>query len=273
MNANEPTLAAAVITRDEERHLGDCLGSLAWADELLVFDSCSRDRTAEIALAHGARLQQRPFDDFARQRNAALAALRSDWVLFVDADERVTPALAAEARAAAQQSEQRLAAGQAAAVGYWVPRRNYVLGRWLGHGGWYPDHQLRLLRRGRTHYDEARPVHEVVVLDGEAAFVNQPLVHYNYQRLAQVPAKLSAYAALEVRLLHEQGVRGRKRSVPGRAAKEFWRRYVGLRGYRDGWQGLLLCTAVAFYTGKAYWQLWRAGSPSAARADEKGAEG
>ena len=95
------------------------------------------------------------------------------------------------------------------------------------------------------------------MLDGEAGYLTQPFIHYNYQRLSQLPAKLSAYAALEVRLLRLHGVRGRARSVPGRTFKEFWRRYVGLRGYRDGWQGLLLCGAVAFYTGLAYWRLWR----------------
>jgi len=272
--AGSPTLAAVVITRDEECHLADCLASLSWADELLVFDSFSRDATPDIARRLGVRLEQRAFDDFPHQRNAALAALRSDWVLFVDADERVTPALAAEVRAVMENGEQLLAARAETPVGYWLPRRNFVLGRWLGHGGWYPDHQLRLLRRGRARYDEGRPVHEVVILDGAAGYLDQPLVHYNYQRLSQVPAKLSSYAALEVRLMRLQGLSGRARSVPVRPLKEFWRRYVGLRGYRDGWQGLLLCGAVAFYTGLAYWQIWRGErSRPSKTGTEKGAGG
>jgi glycosyltransferase involved in cell wall biosynthesis len=252
-----PTIAAAIITRNEERHVGACLETLAWADELLVFDSCSTDCTVEIARLKGANVQQRAFDDFARQRNAALACLRTDWVLFVDADERVTPELAAEVRTAVEGAEADRAAGKSDVVGFWVPRRNFVLGRWVMGGGWLPDYQLRLLKLGSTRYDEARPVHEVVLLAGSAGYLAASFVHLNYERLGQIFAKQASYAALEVRALREQGVRGRARAVLGRPPKEFWRRYVTMRAYRDGWQGCLLCGMVAVYTGVAYYRLWR----------------
>lgn len=251
------TIAAAVITRNEEHHIGACLDGLDWADELLVFDSFSADRTVELALARGATVRQRAFDDFPRQRNAALACLRSDWVLFVDADERVTPELAAEVRGAVEKAEADRAAGGPSPVGFWVPRRNLVLGRWIKGGGWYPDYQLRLLRLGRARYDESRPVHEVVLLEGPVGHLANCFLHLNYERLGQLFAKQATYAALEVLVLRQQGVQGRARAVVGRPLKEFWRRYVSLGAWRDGWQGLLLCAAVAAYTGLAYFRLWR----------------
>src|SRR5581483_8822710 len=119
-------------------------------DELLVLDSESTDRTREVAAAYTDRVLVQRFENFSRQRNRALAAARGEWVFFVDADERASPALAAEVR--------RAVAGTDLA-GYWVPRRNIILGRWIRHAGWYPDYQLRLLRRDCAHYDEAREVH------------------------------------------------------------------------------------------------------------------
>jgi glycosyltransferase involved in cell wall biosynthesis len=261
------TIAAAVITRNEERQIGACLDTLAWADEMLVLDAFSTDRTPELALAGGARVEQRPFDDFARQRNAALSHLRADWVLFVDADERVTPELAAEVRAAVDATASDRPSSLPATVGFWVPRRNIVLGRWIRGGGWYPDYQLRLLNLDRARYDESRPVHEVVLLDGPAGNLANWFVHLNYERLGQLLSKQAAYAALEVRTLRQQGVRGRARAILGRPLKEFWRRYVTLRAYRDGWQGCLLCGAVAAYTGLAYYRLWREQGREDAGAD------
>ncbi|MCL4465084.1 MAG: glycosyltransferase family 2 protein [Chloroflexi bacterium] len=252
-----PSLAACVITKNEERHLAACLATLSWADEVVVFDSLSTDRTAAIARSLGARLEQRAFDDFPRQRNAALACLGADWVLFVDADERVTTELAREVRLRVGSAQSERDAGSLDPAGFWVPRHNMVLGRCLTGGGWYPDHQLRLLRVDSARYDEARPVHEVVLLAGPAGFLANPLVHHNYEHLGQFRTKLGAYAALETRMLRQQGERARGRGVLGRPAREFWRRYVTLRAYRDGWQGLALCAAVSVYTGIAYYRLWR----------------
>ncbi|MHB1005276.1 MAG: glycosyltransferase family 2 protein [Chloroflexota bacterium] len=254
----QPTIAAAVIARNEANNIGPCLERLGWADEVLVLDSCSTDDTVARALAHTPDVHRRPFDDFAHQRNAALSLLRSDWVLFVDADERVSPELAAEARTAVAAAEAGWAPGDRALVtGFWVPRRNIILGRWIRGGGWYPDHQLRLLKVGRARYDETRKVHEVVLLDGEQGRLQQPFVHYNYQRLGQLFAKQAAYAALEAVSLYDRGVPGRPHSIVLQTLREFSRRYFTLGGWRDGGHGVLLCGVVAFYTGVAYAKLWR----------------
>src|SRR3990172_7712430 len=141
-------LTAIVLTRNEEKHLPDCLASLGWASERIVFDSGSTDRTLEIAQAAGARVIRREFDHYAGQREAALRAAQTEWVLFVDADERVTPELAQAIRNALPGPE----------AGWWIPRHNYIFGKLTRHAGWYPDYQLRLMRRALAHYDPARPV-------------------------------------------------------------------------------------------------------------------
>lgn len=242
-------LAAVVLTRNEERHIGECLDSLAWADERVVFDSLSTDRTAALSVRQGARVLQHPFENFAAQRNAALAAVDADWVLFVDADERATPALAEEVRRVIAYQ------GDRARVGWWVPRHNFMIGHRMCGGGWYPDHQLRLLRRGHARYDPGRPVHEVVVLEGEAGYLENPLIHYNYDTLAQFRQKMGRYTAFEAAILRDQGVRVRPWTYLSMPVREFWRRFVMLKGYRDHLYGLLFCGLMSWYTLQTYLKL------------------
>lgn len=242
-------LAAVVLTRNEERHVADCLAHLAWADERVVVDDCSTDRTVEIAREQGARVVSHALESFAAQRNAALEAVDATWVLFVDADERVTPALAQEVRDVISLR------GPAARAGWWIPRHNYMIGHRMRGGGWYPDHQLRLLQRHRARYDLQRPVHEVVLLDGEAGYLQNPLIHYNYDTVAQFRSKMSRYTRLEAAILHQQGIRARPWTYVTMPVREFWRRFITLRGYRDHVFGLLFCGLMAWYTLTTYLQL------------------
>jgi glycosyltransferase involved in cell wall biosynthesis len=244
-------LAAIVLTRNEERHIGDCLDSLAWADERVVFDDCSTDRTIEIARARGARIVQHRKESFSAQRDAALEATEAEWILFVDADERVTPPLAEEVRRVIRYE------GALSRAGWWVPRHNYMLGHRMRGGGWYPDHQLRLLRRSKASYDPAHPVHEIVVLRGEAGYLENVLVHYNYDTVAQFRHKTDRYTEFEARMLHERGVRVRPWTYVSMPLREFWRRFVALGGYRDHAYGLLFCGLMAWYTFTTYRQLRR----------------
>jgi glycosyltransferase involved in cell wall biosynthesis len=212
-------------------------------------DAATTDDTAARAVARGARVATRALDSFATQRNAALEQAIGEWVLFVDADEVVTPSLAAEIRAALAQP------GEVA--GFWIPRRNYICGRWIRHAGWHPDEQLRLLHRGRARYDERRPVHEVVLLDGPAAHLGEPLVHYNYDDLAQFRRKQARYADLEARALRARGIRPRPHNFVLQPLREFCRRYVTLHGYREGLLGLQLSALLAWSTFRTYRELAR----------------
>jgi glycosyltransferase involved in cell wall biosynthesis len=244
--SGSPTISAVVLTGDEERHIAACLRSLAWADEQLVLDGGSRDRTVVLARAQGATVQHRPFDDFAAQRQAALGLASCDWVLFVDADERVSTQLADEARVA-------VTGGPHAA--YRVPRRNYIWGRWIRGGGWWPDAQLRLLVRDRASYDRSGPVHELADVQGSVGTLHSALVHYNYDTVGEFVRKQRRYAILDAGGRRRAGERGRPRRVLSQPVRELWRRYVALGGWRDGRHGLALATLMALTAGETQLRL------------------
>lgn len=237
-------LCAITLTLNEEKHLPDCLASLAWADEVIVFDSFSTDRTVEIARAAGARVVQRPFDNYALQRNAALAATEAEWVLFVDADERVTPALAREIMSVLHPERSK--------DGWWIPRHNYLFGRLTLHAGWYPDYQLRLLRRTAARYDPARPVHELVQLAGEAGHLASPLIHLNYETVAEFIRKQTDYARYDAERLSAEGVRARPHHLLSMPLRQLWWRFITLHGWRDGLHGLRLSWLMARFEFEKY---------------------
>ena len=218
----------------------------------MLVDAASRDRTEQVAHACGARVEVRPFASFPAQRNLALDLARGEWVLFVDADERVSPALAAEVRAIT---------ARPAVDGYWIPRRNRILGRWMRGAGWWPDHQLRLLRRGRARYDEARLVHEVASVDGPTARLTEPLLHLNYATLPEFWRKQRRYAALAAR--GRAADPPRARALLSLPLRELWRRFVTLHGYRDGPLGLVLSLLLAYFE----WQTVRQARAPAGRPD------
>ena len=248
------TITAAIIARDEEQHLGHCLDSLAWADErLVVLDGRTADRSAEVARKRGARVETRAFTTFPAQRNAALDLLSTTWVLFVDADERVTPSLAYEVRDV-------IGRGDVGPVGYWVPRRNFMWGGWVRRGGWFPDYQLRLLKVSRARYDERRDVHELVQLDGEAGDLRETLIHFNYDRVGQFVAKQRVYSSLEAERLAREANVARPQNFVLQPLREFRRRFVELEGYQDGFRGLTLATLTAWYTAVTYAKLARLGA-------------
>ena len=243
------SLTAIVLTHNEERHLPACLASLAWAPRLIVFDSFSTDSTRAVAEAAGAEFVQRPFDSYAGQRDAALRAAATEWVLFVDADERVPPALAAEVQSVLARPE----------PGWWIPRLNYLFGRLTRHAGWYPDYQLRLLRRALARYDPSRPVHELVLLDSPlpAGHLREPFIHLNYERVGEFVAKQRDYAGFDVQRLQQEGVRARPHHLLTQPLRQLYWRLVTLSGWRDGWHGFRLSLLMAYFEWTKYRQLWR----------------
>lgn len=245
----DPELTAVILTLNESEYIAECIHSLSWADRILVFDSYSQDDTVELAKAAGAEVLQSSFANYAQQRNAALAAIETDWVFFVDADERGTPDLAAEVR-------QVIAA--AAEAGWYVPRHNYIFGHLTKGAGWYPDYQLRLFKHGFVHYE--RPVHEVAVVDGAVGYLQNPLIHHNYRDKAHFQAKQEAYTAYDASILKQQGIRPRLHNYLLQPWRQFWWRYVRLKGYQDGWHGLQLSAYMAYYEWVKYRKLaalWR----------------
>jgi glycosyltransferase involved in cell wall biosynthesis len=246
-------LSVVVLTLNEVKHIRDCLESVrAFADEMLVFDSGSTDSTVEIARQAGARVETRPFDNYAAQRNAALDAAHGDWVFFIDADERADAAVGEEIRS----DISRIESTNSNEVLFWIPRKNYIFGKWIQHTGWSPDYQPRVLRKTKAQFDPSRPVHELVLADGGELYLKQPLIHYNYETLAQFRAKQQRYTQFESREMFEQNIHPRLRSYISMPAREFVRRFISLEGYRDGLHGLALSSLMAYY---ACWrQVWLA---------------
>lgn len=238
-----PELTVIILTHNEEKHITACIESAAAADAIIVFDSFSTDHTVELAKAAGAVVIQNPFEDYAQQRNAALSNVTEGWVLFVDADERITPELAAEVR------ENMDREGYA---GFRIPRHNYIFGKLTLGAGWYPDYQTRLLKVGKAHYDPLKRVHEVVILDGLEGTLQNPLLHYNYEHSQQFADKQRRYTAFEAKILHEKGIRPKPQNYVLQPLRHFWWRFVTLRGYQDGLHGLRLSCLMSWYELKKY---------------------
>jgi (heptosyl)LPS beta-1,4-glucosyltransferase len=250
-----PSLAAIILCRDELDHLVDCLPTVQFADEVVVFvdgGSPVVEQVLAITEAHGARAVQRVFDNWAAHRNAALQAVDADWVLFVDVDERIPVALAEEVRAV-------IATG--AAAGYGIPRDNYIFGKRTRYAGWYPDYQTRLLHRTSARYDPNHPVHELVMLDGPEAQLTNAMVHYNYEDLAHFVRKQRRYAEIAAGRLYEEGVRPKPHNHILQPLRQVKWRYITLEGYKDGWHGLRLSLLMGWHEWLKYRKLaarWRA---------------
>lgn len=239
-------LVAVILTRDEAHNIEPCIMSLrAWVDAVVVWDSDSRDDTVARAQRTGALAVIRPFDNYAAQRQAALDTIDAEWILFIDADERATPDLAQEVRVVIESGEN----GTNAPAGYWIPRRNFIVGHEMLGGGFTPDYQLRLLRRSNAHYVAERAVHEIVTLDGPEGHLRSPLIHYNYLTWEQFHRKQRVYAAYEAQILAGRGVRPRPHNFILQPWREFRRRFFMLGGWRDGQFGLRLGLLLAWYYG------------------------
>jgi glycosyltransferase involved in cell wall biosynthesis len=230
-------LTAVVLTKNEEPYIADCLRSLMWCDKVIVLDSHSTDRTIEIARQFNPQIVLHPFRNFADQRNIAISMVESEWVLFVDADERVSNKLSAEIRVAINNQEYN---------GYWIPTHNYQMGKLILHAGLYPDYHLRLFQAQKGQYDPTQKVHERVILEGNAGFLTNPLIHISCETWSDFTDHQKYYAQLKAQVHFERGIKPSYHFVVG-PILEFLRRYVRLKGYRDGKHGLYLSCVFAYY--------------------------
>lgn len=235
-------ISAYIIAYNEAQKIEPALRSIAWADEIVVADSYSTDETVAICQRYGARVIQVPFTGFGKLRNAALDALTGDWVFSLDADERCTEAAAAEIRATVQQPD--------AADAYWVPRRNFVFGRWMRHSGYAPDYrQPQLFRRSKLRYTEDA-VHESFVLDGRCAYLREPIAQIPFRDLAQMLHKMQRYSTLGTERLRARGAPPSMALALAHGLAAFLRHYVLQLGFLDGWAGFII--AFANFEGTFY---------------------
>ncbi|MGI9590527.1 MAG: glycosyltransferase family 2 protein [Myxococcota bacterium] len=246
-SALEP-LSACIIACDEEDRIGPCLDSLAFCDERLVVDSHSRDRTREIAAAHGARVIERDWPGHVAQKEFAIREAKHDWVLCVDADERISDTLRREI-------ETLRAQGFPGHAGWRMPRLSSYLGRWIRHGSWYPDRQLRLFDRQSGRW-AGRDPHDRVELEGSVGLLGGELLHHPYRDFADHLRTIDRYSATQAELLFQEGRRARLSDLVLRPLWRFFRFYVLERGFLDGWRGFLMACLAAHYVRLRWTRLW-----------------
>ncbi|HZX93695.1 MAG TPA: glycosyltransferase family 2 protein [Myxococcales bacterium] len=242
-------LSATIVAQDEERDLPDCIASVrGFCDEILVVDGGSRDRTREVAAEAGARVLERPFDDFARQHEYARGEARGEWVLSIDADERASPELA--------RCVPGVHLAHIAHSAYSLPFKNHFRGVWLRHGGFWPDRHVRLFRRDACRYDPARAVHEKLIVTGSIGRLDAPILHHTYDSLEDCLRKMDRYGEQAARMLHAQGVRAGAWDVAARPLWRFVRGYLLRGGFLDGAAGAAMAWSRAYEGFRRYARLW-----------------
>ncbi|MCE4370318.1 glycosyltransferase family 2 protein [Xanthomonas hortorum] len=244
-----PRISACIIAFNEADRLRDCLSSLAFCDEIVVVDSGSTDATVALATALGARVLQRDFDGYRSQKACCVEQASHDWVLCLDADERISDALRSSIIAARD-------AGFTEAAGYRFARLSDYFGRFLRHGNAYPDRVLRLFDRRRGGWRGKREIHEAASVDGTVVTLPGDLIHYPYRSLAQQLAKTQRYAQMMAEHEYARGKRATWSKLVLAPAWRFWRGYLLRGGFRDGWHGLIYAYVRANYVRQKTIMLW-----------------
>jgi len=241
-------LSAVVIAQNEEINITDCLRSLSFADEILVCDGGSTDRTVGIAESLGAVVLHRDFDGFAEQKNYVVDQAEGPWVLSLDADERVTPELRTEIQGllSIRPDDQ--------ANGYRIPRKNYLGDRWIRTGGWWPDLNLRLFKKGSGRFVQRR-VHESVAVKGDVKNLKGAIEHRTYRDLSDFIARMNSYSSLAARQSLEDGKKVRPGDLTLRPLAAFLKMFVLRGGILDGSAGYHLAVIHAVYTYSKYAKL------------------
>lgn len=244
-----PPLSACIITFNEADRVGDCLASLAFCDEIVVVDSCSTDGTQALCRAAGARVIERPFTGYRSQKQFAAAQCAHDWILSLDADERVSDTLRTSIEAARD-------GGFAGADGYRFARLSNYFGRFLRHGNAYPNRVLRLFDRRRGGWRHPREVHEGLSVDGKVVRLQGDLIHYPYRSLINQLEKTQRYARMMAEYELSRGKRASLAKLVFSPAARFLRGYVLRRGFLDGWEGLIYAYVRANYVRQKTMMLW-----------------
>ncbi|MBI3050317.1 MAG: glycosyltransferase family 2 protein [Acidobacteria bacterium] len=242
-----PTISVTIITLNEAEHIAAAIDSAAWADEILVVDGGSTDGTVDLARAKGAVVLCREWSGYVDQKNYAAELAANDWIFSLDADERITPALAAEIRA--------LLAAEPPMCGYRLPRVTYHLGRWVRTTDFYPDFQTRLYDRRAARW-RGKYVHESVVVDGPVGRLRHELEHYSFRNLRDQLDRINHYTTLAARQMYEAGRRAGPFDLVVHPPAAFLRNYVLRRGILDGTAGLTISLMNAYSVFLKFAKLW-----------------
>ena len=246
-------VSVVIVTKDEEKNIEDALKSVADADEIIVVDSFSTDRTIELCRAYTDKIFQHEWQGFARQKQLAVDYAKGPWVLLLDADERVTPELKKEIAGKTPSGASLVTPHDFS--GFYLPRKNFFLGKWIRHSGWWPDYTLRLFRKDKASLED-REVHEKVIIDGPTASLKNPLEHYTYRTIADFLRKMENYSTLAAREIRKTSGGPGMFSVALRPAFTFIKMFFFRLGFLDGAYGLLLALLYSYYTFLKYVKDW-----------------
>jgi len=235
-------VSVAIITHNEELNIGDALESVKDFEDIIVVDAFSDDRTYDICKQFNCRIFQHGWQGFARQKQTAVDYAENQWVLILDADERVTPELRHEIEDKIQKSS---------FSGFYVPRKNFFLGKLIRYSGWSPDHTLRLFRKDVSHMEQ-REVHEKVSVSGPLGYLSSPLEHYTYRTISDYMRKMDNYASLSAKEMNSKRVMPAFFSMFFSPLAVFMKMYLLRQGFRDGLHGFVLAVLYSFYTFLKY---------------------
>lgn len=239
-------LSVTIITLNEERNIRDALESVKWADEIVVVDSGSTDRTVDICKEYTDRVFYNQWPGHIAQKNLAIDKASHQWILSIDADERVTSELAAEIKEVLKGPK---------ADAYSVPRHVFYLGRWINHSGWYPDRKIRLFRRDKGRWGGIDP-HDTVIVSGEVKYLKRDLIHYSFRDISHHINTMNSFTSIASKEYVKLGKRFRYRDILFRPVFMFFKSYILKQGFRDGLPGIVIAVAAAYHVFIKYAKLW-----------------
>lgn len=239
-------VSIVIVTKNEEANIEAALDSVKDAAEIVVIDSFSSDRTVEICRKYTDKVFQKKWEGYAKQKQSAVDLAASPWIFILDADERFTPELKAEVISAIEENSHD---------GFYVPRKNFFMGRWIRHGGWRPDYILRLFRENAGRVED-REVHEKVIVNGSVAYLKSPLVHYTYNSVSDYLKRMDVYSTLAAKELKKTGVVPNVLDFLMRPLVTFIKMFFLRFGFLDGRYGLVLAMLYSYYTFLKFAKTW-----------------
>lgn len=244
-------VSVCIVAYNEEKNIRDCLESVKWADEIIVVDSLSHDKTVEICRNYTDRIYQRPWPGHIEQKNYALDLANHEWILAIDADERLSPSLIEEVTGELKFSGDTI-------NGYYFPRHSYYLGRWINHGGWYPDYKLRLFKRNKGRWGGKNPHDRIILSEGSTRYLKEDLWHYVYRDISHQLKTVDSFSRITADIMEKEGNPFPLTQLVFRPPIKFIETYIIKRGWLDGLPGFIISIISSFYVFLKYAKLWEA---------------
>lgn len=240
-------ISITIITHNEEANIRECLESVKWADEIIVVDSGSTDRTVEICREFTDKVFFNHWTGMKEQKQYAVDKASHTWIFSIDADERATEEIKQFIMRELQNT---------ACDGYRFPRQNYFLGKWLKHGGWYPDHVLRLFRKDRGHFGGINPHDKVIIKSDNVVTLKIPIIHHTYKSVSQYLTKQNMYSSISAKELFSSGKKVAPYIIPLKALWKFIETYFLKKGFLDGFRGFIVAIGATYSIFWKYLQIW-----------------